>query len=151
MRPPRFIAIAAYAAKLRLSESNDTCINCRAWAVSQPFGCKDTYFFQIMIWFEEFNVILERFCYILIQKTRNTWNKECVMDLVPDTRGKNDTKRCLKAVAAWLRRQLLALGIAQASSALHCCSVAVKKQGMHHIMCQHDVVERGKRKVEGCE
>ena len=29
--------------KLRLSESNDACINCRAGAVSQPFGCKDLY------------------------------------------------------------------------------------------------------------
>ncbi len=28
--------------KLRLSESNDACINCRAGAVSQPFGCKCT-------------------------------------------------------------------------------------------------------------
>lgn len=28
--------------KLRLSESNDACINCRAGAVSQPFGCKGT-------------------------------------------------------------------------------------------------------------
>ena len=32
--------------------------------------------FQLTIRFEEFNVILERFCYILIKKTRNTWNKE---------------------------------------------------------------------------
>ena len=28
--------------KLRLSESNDACINCRAGAVSQFFGCKVT-------------------------------------------------------------------------------------------------------------
>ena len=36
-----------HAAQLRLSESNDTCINCRALAVSQPFGCKGTTFFSI--------------------------------------------------------------------------------------------------------
>jgi len=36
-----------YAAQLRLSESNDTCINCRALAVSQPFGCKGTTFISI--------------------------------------------------------------------------------------------------------
>ena len=41
------IALAVYAAQLRLSESNDTCINCRALAVSQPSGCKGTTFTSI--------------------------------------------------------------------------------------------------------
>ena len=41
------IALAAYATQLRLSESNDTCINCRALAVSQPYGCKGTTFTSI--------------------------------------------------------------------------------------------------------
>ena len=39
-------------------------------------GTKLQQFWKISLYFRQFNVILERFCYILIQKTRNTWNKE---------------------------------------------------------------------------